>query len=1386
MIDSHVFQAPLQQSLARFAATESFEQTMARVFGSQVDRQQLSKLKQQWSSGAIVLPPIEVLASADINGAQGAFAVATGKIYLAQEFLENSSIAEVTAVLLEEYGHFLDAQFNTVDTAGDEGALFSLLVRGHSLSATEISNLQAEDDRALVTIDGQQIWIEQANIDGNDSDNNLDGTASADTIRGFAGRDTLSGSDGNDSLIGGLGSDLITGGTGNDTIVLERFSGSIFTNDFDVVTDFVQGQDKVNLTGLGISDFSTLLALASNDASNNAVITTRNNGASTSFGYSLQLTGINFNGLTAGDFILATAAANDNLVGGNDSDDLFGGLGNDTLQGGAGSDRLFGEQGNDRLLGGLGSDTLTGGVGNDTIVLERFGGSIFTNDLDVVTDFVQGQDKIDLTGLGISDFSTLLALSSNNASNNAIITTRNNGASTSFGYSLQLNGINFNGLTTGDFIFATTAVNDNLVGGNDSDDLFGGLGNDTLQGGAGSDRLFGEQGNDRLLGGLGSDTLTGGIGNDTIVLERFGGSIFTNDLDVVTDFVQGQDKIDLTGLGISDFSTLLALSSNNASNNAIITTRNNGASTSFGYSLQLNGINFNGLTTGDFIFATTAVNDNLVGGNDSDDLFGGLGNDTLQGGAGSDRLFGEQGNDRLLGGLGSDTLTGGLGNDTIALERFGGSIFTNDLDTVTGFVQGQDKIDLTGLGISDFSTLLALTSNDASNNAVITTRNNSASTSFGYSLQLTGINFNALTAADFIFSTNVFNESLTGGNDSDDLFGGLGNDTLQGGAGSDRLFGEQGNDRLLSGLGSDTLTGGLGNDTIVLESFNGSIFTSDLDIVTGFIQGQDKIDLTGLGISDFNTLLALTSNNASNNSVITTRNNSASTSFGYSLQLTGINFNTLTAADFIFSTNVFNETFTGGANSDDLFGGLGNDTLLGGAGDDRLFGEQGIDSLVGGTGNDSYYITNIGDVVDETSTLVNEIDHVYATVSYQLGNNVENLTLMGTAAINATGNAGNNLITGNSAANTLDGGAGIDTLVGGLGNDTYIVDTTTDIITEAPNEGTDTVQSSVTFSLASLANLENITLTGVAAINATGNASNNTLIGNSAANLLTGGLGNDTYVIDATDTIIEAANEGIDTVQSSGTFSLAPFANLENITLTGVAAINATGNASNNNLTGNTAANILNGGTGVDTLVGGLGNDTYIVDTTTDTITEAAGAGTDTVQSSVTFSLAPFANLENITLTGVAAINATGNTSSNNLTGNSAANILDGGAGIDTLVGGLGNDTYIVDTTTDTITEAASAGTDTVQSSVTFSLAPLVNLENVTLTGVAAINATGNASNNNLTGNSAANILDGSTGVDTLVGGLGNDTYIVDTATDKVILRKEVTRRCRMVGVTNR
>ncbi|MBX9717103.1 MAG: hypothetical protein K2X42_10965, partial [Burkholderiaceae bacterium] len=443
------------------------------------------------------------------------------------------------------------------------------------------------------------------------------------------------------------------------------------------------------------------------------------------------------------------------------------------------------------------------------------------------------------------------------------------------------------------------------------------------------------------------------------------------------------------------------------------------------------------------------------------------------------------------------------------------------------------------------------------------------------------------------------------------------------------------------------------------------------------------------------------------------------------------------------------------------------------------------------------------------------IDTVFSAISHHLAENVENLTLTGSAAINGTGNALNNSVIGNTANNTLtggdgndtlNGGAGADTLIGGVGNDAYVVDAATDVVTELAGEGTDTVQSAVTWTLGDT--LENLTLTGSSAINGTGNALNNVLNGNAASNTLTGsagndtlnggagadtmigGAGNDVYVVDAaTDVVTELAGEGTDTVQTSATWTLGEF--VENLTMIGTAAINGTGNALNNHLIGNYANNTLtggagndtlNGGSGTDTLIGGSGNDLYVVDAVTDVVIEAANEGTDSVQSAVTWTLG--ADVEHLTLTGSSALHATGNSLDNSLSGNSANNTLtgnagndtlNGGTGIDTMIGGTGNDFYVVDVATDVVTELVGEGTDTIQSAVTWTLSN--TFENLTLTGSIAINGTGNELDNVLIGNYANNVLTGGAGndtlsgggsADTMVGGLGNDTYTVDIVYDVI------------------
>src|SRR6185503_1337604 len=172
---------------------------------------------------------------------------------------------------------------------------------------------------------------------------------------------------------------------------------------------------------------------------------------------------------------------------------------------------------------------------------------------------------------------------------------------------------------------------------------------------------------------------------------------------------------------------------------------------------------------------------------------------------------------------------------------------------------------------------------------------------------------------------------------------------------------------------------------------------------------------------------------------------------------------------------------------------------------------------------------------------------------------------------------------------------------------------------------------------------------------------------------------------------------------------------------------NVTGSAFNDLLVGDKNANVLDGGAGSDTMDGGDGNDIYIVDRAADHVNESVG-GVDTVRSSVSYTLG--ANLENLILTGT-ALSGTGNGLDNTIFGSDGNNTLNGAGGADNMRGGLGNDTYIVDELGDTVIETDPAGgTDTVRSSISFILG--TNVENLILTGGAAINGSGNGDVNTI------------------------------------------------------
>ncbi|MEZ0316343.1 MAG: hypothetical protein ACAH10_05570, partial [Methylophilaceae bacterium] len=803
--------------------------------------------------------------------------------------------------------------------------------------------------------------------------------------------------------------------------------------------------------------------------------------------------------------------------------------------------------------------------------------------------------------------------------------------------------------------------------------------------------------------------------------------------------------------------------------------------------------------------AGLAGNDTLKGGSVDDTIFGGLGNDSLDGNAGNDSIDGADGNDILNGGTGSDTLLGGDGNDTLA----GGL----GIDSLNGG-EGSDLYIYSGTGdynvaesISDSGTIGI---DEIRLAATLDSTFNLSANIHGIERIVIGTGTGATAVTSGIATINVNASAVT---DSLNISGNAGRNSITGGSGDDFISGGGDNDTLTGGLGIDTLDGGVGNDSLI-----------------------------------------------------------------------------------------------GGDDSDSLLGGAGIDTLLGGNGDDTLDGGAGNDSMAGGMGDDTYMVDNASDIVTEQANA--GTDTLYTTVGLTLADNIENLFLNGTAAINAIGNSLDNLIFGNAGNNSLDSGAGNDTLDGGAGNDTYKAGTG-DIINEylsGKAGGTDTVIATDNYELGS--NIENLFYTGNTHFKGTGNALDNyitgakgkdslkggagndtldggenkdTLDGGTGNDLMIGGLGDDTYYVDsASDRISDSG--GNDQVRvTADSYTMA--AGIENMQYVGTGNFTGRGNSLANIITGGNGNDYLTGGRGRegldgsgnsgtvkgDTLIGGDGNDTldgsaaldidnglqlirliggagddtYIVNSIKYedqvALAEGANGGNDTIifktnmfglpinnRIIINHTVGDLQHIENFTIvgtgdwivqyvpdgdndnqhnriianggnnlitTGPGNDTIFGNGGNDTLQGGDDNDFMDGGSGSDLMVGADGNDMYVVDSASDKVYEDNNIGSgiDTIQASISYSLADTNgsgiqhnNVEHLQLTGSANLSGTGNDLNNNITGNSGYNklagglgndtlsgmagndALDGGSGADTLLGGLGNDTLIGGTGNDSL------------------
>jgi Ca2+-binding RTX toxin-like protein len=611
---------------------------------------------------------------------------------------------------------------------------------------------------------------------------------------------------------------------------------------------------------------------------------------------------------------------------------------------------------------------------------------------------------------------------------------------------------------------------------------------------------------------------------------------------------------------------------------------------------------------------------------------------------------------------------------------------------------------------------------------------------------------------DDLLSVLNYSEQL-----SADVFGGTGNDTLQIADGDWDFTG-------LTSLPQDIETievlSSLLNPSVTVSAATNLFTAPGVTRVSGFAQ----VIAAGAGTYDFSGVtMNVRATGSGTDRAFTFQGSTGADTFVAPLAFEGATSRTYYGGDG-------NDTLTGGASDEHLFGdgGLnllygdaGLDTLTGGGDAEMLFGGADADLVFGDTGDDNL---SGGDGAD---TMNGGADN--DTVS---GENDADLLTGGDNADSISGGAGDDTLTGDEGQpdedqgnDTLNGGTGADTMEGNGGDDLYIADALDTIIElNGTAEGRDTLQCSISTSLLAFQNIENLTLTGTMAIDGTGNAGDNVITGNAAANYLIGGGGldtlqggdgSDTYQVGAGVTVIEGLGAGTDTALAFGTHTLA--ANVEYLTLLGSAAANLTGNAVANRIIGNDAANRIDGGALADTLIGFGGHDTYVY-STGDVIIEFAGGGNDTILSTQSLSLV--ASVENLVLIGNTAVYLYGNNLANRLTGNNLNNRFEGRQGADTMIGGAGNDEYYVGTSETIVIENINGGSrDSVYASRSYTLTAGSEIELLRSNSTGgAINLAGNEFAQQITGSTGRNTISGAGGADTLTGGSGPDIFVFDTA----------------------
>jgi Ca2+-binding RTX toxin-like protein len=1016
----------------------------------------------------------------------------------------------------------------------------------------------------------------------------MGGTNQADTIIASDGDDTLYGDGGNDRLEGDFGNDIINGGDGDDIIVDSGGDDNIKGGKGNDVIhagpglDLVMGNDGQDFIFLGTDMGSEVFAGTGDDfiyGNRNAERILGNEGN---------------DWIETGTF---DGAPGDNF------DEIFAHDkidGHDVFLGDGGFDEFIGEGGDDIMVGSTGRGKMAGMSGFDWATYKD---STFGINADLSRPIVFDEaptlpanaaldEYASMEGLSGSRFNDTLSGSDALGSERLPFDpTAPAGTTGQEGYrgsqitkeSLALIAglAEVLGLTPAQ----VTAMAAGTVVFNAGDIILGGDGSDIIQGNAGDDIIDGDKWLDVQIAVYATTERTGtpiAYHNSmtTLAASMFNGSINPGQLGIVRTI-----KTDTTA---GDVDT--ARFQGNRGEYTFGATADGQVVVSHAVEDSLDGtdklrnverLQFLDGTVG--LIVGTEANDVLTGTTGDDLMLGLGGNDVLNGGDGNDILVGGPSTAGSSGNYADDFNTGSFSNSDGTTNWDPDWAETNDSG---GATTGQIRIDGAG-----GNNVLRFNGGDGQNGAEITRQvdlSGAATATITYNFDADSLD--GAEAVRVLFAADGVNYTLLNTIDGND--NGTGNHTVTGpfSATARIRFEVTGisatdenveiDDLSISFTSAiEVLNGGAGNDTYVINLGDG------VDVIND-TAGVDRISVGGeVPPALLTALTGLAMFEAGSNDLVIQFNGQQATVNDHfdapNEAVEFINFNGSTyegyvlTGDYALSTDNSGErvaaigantaligsaggnTLTGNTGFDLLFGhdgndslsgGLGEDLLVGGAGNDRLDGGDDLDFLVGGVGNDTYVDDTGEDVIIDTGG-IDTVETVAATYSLALLASIENLSYEGVDAdpFVGTGNALNNVISGGDLNDSLDGGLGADMLVGGLGDDTYVVDNVGDLVDEDTNEGVDRVNSSVSYTLG--ANVDNLTLTGAAAINGTGNVLDNDMDGNSGDNQLFGGAGND-------------------------------------------------------NIDGNDGIDLIDGGSGNDTLSGGVGGDT-------DTI--IGGAGDDDI-----------------------------------------------------------------------------------------------------------------------------------------------------------------------------